>query len=86
MPGAARGCELVAGEGGGVSGRHDARVGGQRPVGRVGLGWEHVEADAGQVPGIQVAMAASASRRAPRAMLTSQAPGRMCQAGPLPLT
>jgi hypothetical protein len=30
----ASGCEVVAGEGGGVGGRHDARVGDQWPVGR----------------------------------------------------
>jgi hypothetical protein len=50
----ARGREVVAGEGGGVSGRHDARVAGQRPAGRIGLGGEHVEANACEVPGIQV--------------------------------
>jgi hypothetical protein len=50
----AGGCEVVAGKGGGVGGRHDARVADQRPVGRVGLGREHVEADAGEVPGIEV--------------------------------
>jgi hypothetical protein len=45
------GCEVVAGEGGGVGGRHDARVGDQWPVGRMGLRREHVEAKAGEVPG-----------------------------------
>jgi hypothetical protein len=50
----AGGCEVVAGEGGGVGGRHDAAVGDQRPVGWVGLGREHVEAKACEVPGIQV--------------------------------
>ena len=44
-------CEVVAGEGSGVGGRHDARVGEQRSVGGVGLGREHVEADAGEVSG-----------------------------------
>ena len=39
---------VVAGEGGGVGGHHDARVGEQRPVGRVGLDREHVEAEAGE--------------------------------------
>ena len=47
-------CEVVAGEGGGVGGRDDARVGDQWPVGRVGLGREHVEANAGELPGVQV--------------------------------
>ena len=37
-----------------MGGRHDARVGDQWPVGRVGLCREHVEAKAGEVPGIQV--------------------------------
>ena len=50
----AGGCEVVAGESSDVSGRHDARMGDQRPVGRVGLGREHIEAKAGEVPGIQV--------------------------------
>ena len=50
----AGGCEVVAGEGSGVGGRHDARVGGEWPVVRIGLGWEHVEANAGEVPGVQV--------------------------------
>lgn len=47
-------CEVVAGEGGGVGGRDDARVGDQWPIGRIGLGREHVEANAGEVPAIQV--------------------------------
>jgi hypothetical protein len=47
-------CEVVAGEGGGVGGRHDARVGEQRSVGRVGLGREYVDPDAGEVPGVEV--------------------------------
>ena len=46
--------EVVAGEGGGVGGRHDVRVGEQWPVGGVGLGREHVEPDAGEVPGVEV--------------------------------
>ena len=36
-------CEVVAGEGGGVGGRHHARVAEQWPVGGVGLGREHAE-------------------------------------------
>ena len=47
-------CEVVTGEGGGVGGRHDARVAEQRPAGGVGLGREHIEPDAGEVPAIQV--------------------------------
>ena len=47
-------CEVVAGEGSGVGGRHDARVGEQRSVGGVGLGREHVEPDAGEVPDVEV--------------------------------
>jgi hypothetical protein len=43
----ARGREIVAGESGCMGGRHDARVIGQGPVGRVELGGEHVEAKAG---------------------------------------
>src|ERR1700733_13821793 len=50
----AGGCEVVAGQGGGGGGRHDARGADQRPVGRVELGREHVEANAGEVPGIEV--------------------------------
>jgi hypothetical protein len=37
-----------------VGGRHDARVDDEWPVGRVGLGREHVKAKAGEVPGTQV--------------------------------
>jgi hypothetical protein len=36
--------------GGGVGGGHGARVGDQWPVGSAGLGREHVEANAGEVP------------------------------------
>jgi hypothetical protein len=50
----AGGCEVVAGEGGGVSRRHDARMGDQWPVGWIGLGREYIEANTGEVPGIQV--------------------------------
>ncbi len=46
--------EVVAGEGGGVGGRHNVRVGEQWPIGGVGLGREHVEPDAGEVPGVEV--------------------------------
>ncbi len=34
-------CEVVAGEGSGVGGRHNVRVGEQWPIGGVGLGREH---------------------------------------------
>jgi hypothetical protein len=37
-----------------VGRRHDVRVGSQRPAGGVGLGRENVEAQAGEVPGVQV--------------------------------
>ena len=46
--------EEVAGEGGGVGGRHDVREGEQWPIGRIGLSREHVEPDAGKVPGVEV--------------------------------
>ena len=49
----AGGCEVVAGEGGGVGGGHDARVGEEWPVGRVGLGREHIKPDAGEAPGVE---------------------------------
>src|SRR5258708_1864960 len=47
-------CEVVAGEGGGVGGRHNVRVCEQWPIGGVGLGREHVEPEAGEVPGVEV--------------------------------
>jgi hypothetical protein len=47
-------CEVVAGERGGVGGRHDARVGNQWTVGGVGLGREHVEPDTGEAPRVEV--------------------------------
>jgi len=55
-------CEVVAGEGGGVGGRHDARVAEQRPAGGVGLGREHIEPMPARCPVFRWAMAASVSR------------------------
>ena len=50
----ARGCEVVAGEGSGMGGRHNARVGEQWPICGVGLRREHVEPDAAEVPRVEV--------------------------------
>ena len=72
-----RGCEVVAGEGGGVSGRHDAWVVGGWSVGSVGLGGEHVEAKAGKVPGIQVGVDGAEGRdRAVRGTAAHAGDGR----------
>src|ERR1700722_10845562 len=50
----AGGDEEVAGEGGCVRGRHDARVSEQWPIGWVGLRGKDVEPNAGEMPGVEV--------------------------------